>query len=118
MQVTRDPNIAQLVLIIHLWCQIFTRHEFAEFCEFCELREYNQRVIEIEHGTFTPPSSQHLEPWVTSVQNITQNISRENEQKDGGKYEDVMRYIRGRGNIVVSQGFKVFEQNIDVGGGL
>ena len=84
-------------------------------------RHYNQRVIDVEHGTFTPliftASGAMGHECIKYHKALAEKISR----KKGDRYEDIMRYIRVRISFLVLKatllclrGSKSLKQQIEV----
>ena len=86
-------------------------------------REYNQRVIEIEHGTFTPLIFTTSGAMGHECSKYHKTLAEKMSKKTGEKYEDIMRYIRVKISFLVVKatllclrGSRSLRQNIDVGG--
>ena len=57
-------------------------------------REYNQRVMEVEHGTLTPLILTTTGAMGHECQKYHKTLAEKISSKRGEKYDDVMRYIR------------------------
>ena len=86
-------------------------------------REYNQRVIEIEHGTFTPLIFTTSGAMGHECSKYHKTLAEKMSKKTGEKYEDIMRYIRVKISFLVVKatllclrGSRSLRQNVDVGG--
>ena len=70
--------------------QIFREHEMAK------KREYNQRVIDVEHGAFTPLVFGTNGGMGTECQMFLKQLSTTLAEKTGEKYADIITWIRTR----------------------
>ena len=86
-------------------------------------RQYNQRVIDVEHGTFTPliftTSGAMGQECIKYHKTLAEKISK----KNGEKYDDIMRYIRVKISFLVLKatllclrGSRSLKKNVDIGG--
>ena len=86
-------------------------------------REYNQRVMDIEHGTFTPLVFTTSGAMGFECSKYHKTLAEKMSRKNGEKYEDVMRYIRVKVSFLVMKatllclrGSRTMRKNNDVGG--
>ena len=63
--------------------------------------QYNQRVIQVEHGTFTPLIFTTSGAMGHECQKYHKTLAEKICAKNGEKYEEVMRYIRVKISFLV-----------------
>jgi hypothetical protein len=69
--------------------------------ELKKKRHYNQRVIQIEHGTLTPLIFTTSGAMGHECQKFHKTLADKISKKNGDKYEDVMRYMRVKVSFLV-----------------
>ena len=86
-------------------------------------RQYNQRVIEVEHGTFTPLVFTTSGAMGHECTIFHKALAEKTSVKSGEKYEDIMRYIRVKTSFLVLKatllclrGSRSMKKNMEVGG--
>ena len=86
-------------------------------------REYNRRVMEVEHGTFTPLIFTTSGAMSHECSKFHKTLAEKMSVKSGEKYEDIMRYIRVKISFLVLKatllclrGSRTMRKNIDIGG--
>ena len=87
-------------------------------------RQYNQRVMEIEHGTFTPLIFTTSGAMGHECTKFHKSLAEKMSIKNGEKYDDIMRYIRVKISFLVLKatllcirGSRTLKKmNIDTGG--
>ena len=86
-------------------------------------RQYNQRVIEIEHGTFTPLVFTTYGAMGHECVKFHKVLAEKMSIKNGEKYDDIMRYIRVKISFLVMKatllclrGSRTLRRNVDIGG--
>ena len=67
-------------------------------------RSYNRRIMEVEHGTFTPLIFTTTGVMSHECQIYHKALAEKISQKKGEKCEDVMRYIRIKVSFLVLKG--------------
>ena len=91
--------------------------------EMAKKREYNQRIIEVEHGTFTPLVFTTSGAMGHECTKFHKTLAEKMSVKSGEKYEDIMRYIRVKISFLVLKatllclrGSRSLKKNVEVGG--
>ena len=85
-------------------------------------RNYNQRIIQVEHGTLTPLIFTTSGAMGKECQKFHKTLAEKISVKNGDKYEDITRYIRLKFSFLVLKatllclrGSRTIKKNIDVG---
>ena len=85
-------------------------------------REYNQRVMEIEHGTFTPLVYTISGALGRECHKFHKSLAEKVSVKKDEQYNDVIRYIRMnisflvlKGTLLCLRGSRSVRRNVDVG---
>ena len=85
-------------------------------------RNYNQRIIQVEHGTLTPLIFTTSGAMGHECQKFHKTLAEKISVKNGDKYEDIMRYIRLKFSFLVLKatllclrGSRTIRKNSEVG---
>ena len=86
-------------------------------------RQYNQRIMEVEHGTFTPLVFTTSGAMGHECTKFHKTLAEKMSNKSGEKYEDIMRYIRVKVSFLVLKatllclrGSRSLKRDAEVGG--
>ena len=90
--------------------------------ELRKKRNYNQRIIQVEHGTLTPLIFSTSGAMGNECQKFHKTLADKISTKNGDKYDDVMRYIRVKISFLVLKatllcvrGSRTIKRNIEAG---